>query len=108
MIENWVATETQITAADIVRRLAAIDPATFGNKQYSIVRRLIRSLRRKLAETVLMETAEQMSIQTTVRLGPVDGASYGGHSAPPTGPLAELVTPLIRAGMHQRAGNIPS
>ena len=91
MIENWVATEPQITAVDIVRRLAAIDPATFGNQQYSIVRRLIRSLRRKLAETVLVDTAEQASIPTAVRPGPVDGASCGGHSAPPTGPLVELV-----------------
>src|SRR5215207_540953 len=51
-IESWLATEPQITALAMVRRLAAIDPATFGDKQHSIVQRLLRSLRRKAAETV--------------------------------------------------------
>jgi len=46
-IESWLATEPQITALAIVRRLAAIDPATFGDQQHSIVQRLIRTLRRK-------------------------------------------------------------
>ena len=36
-IEDWLATEPQITALAIVRRLAAIDPDTFGEKQHSIV-----------------------------------------------------------------------
>ena len=43
-IESWLATEPQITALAIVRRLAAIDPATFSDKQHSIVQRLIRLL----------------------------------------------------------------
>lgn len=38
-IENWLAVEPQITALTIVRRLAAIDPSTFSNKQHSIVQR---------------------------------------------------------------------
>src|SRR5258707_8406089 len=46
-IESWLATEPQITALAIVRRLAEIDPSTFGDKQHSIVQRLLRSLRRK-------------------------------------------------------------
>jgi hypothetical protein len=40
--DSWLATEPQITALAIVRRLAAIDPATFGDKQHSIVQRLLR------------------------------------------------------------------
>ena len=88
-IESWLAAEPQITALAIVRRLAAIDPATFSDKQHSIVQRLLRSLRRKAAETVIAAMAAQTSIAADMRPGPVDGASCDGHSAPPTGPPAE-------------------
>jgi len=91
-IESWLATEPQITALAIVRRLAAIDPATFGDKQHSIVQRLLRSLRRKAAETVIVAMAAQASIAAAMKPGPVDGASCDGHSAPPTGPPAEQVS----------------
>ena len=40
-IQTWLATEPPITALAIVRRLAEIDPTTFGDKQHSIVQRLI-------------------------------------------------------------------
>jgi len=33
-IENWLAVEPQLTALTIVRRLAAIDPSTFSDKQH--------------------------------------------------------------------------
>jgi Integrase core domain len=91
-IENWLATEPQITALAIVRRLAEIDPITFGDKQHSIVQRLIRSLRRKATETVIVAMAAQASKAADTRPGPVDGASCDGHSAPPTGPLSEQVS----------------
>jgi hypothetical protein len=91
-IESWLATEPQITALAIVRRLAAIDPATFSDKQHSIVQRLIRLLRRKATETVIVAMARQVPIEAAMRLGPVDGASCDGHSAPPTGPPAEQVS----------------
>jgi hypothetical protein len=42
--ESWFAMEPQITALAIMRRLAA-DPATFSDKQHSILQPLIRSLR---------------------------------------------------------------
>ena len=45
--ENWLAVEPQITALTIVRRLAAIDPSTFGDKQHSTVQRLLRSFRQR-------------------------------------------------------------
>ena len=95
-IESWLAMEPQITALAIVRRLAAIDPATFGDQQHSIVQRLIRSLRRKATETVIVTMAAQASIAAALRLGPVDGASCDGHSAPPTGPLAEQISTRAR------------
>jgi hypothetical protein len=43
----------QLTALAIVRRLAAIHPSTFSNKQHSIVQRLLRSFRQKAAERVI-------------------------------------------------------
>jgi len=91
-IESWLATEPHITALAVVRRLAAIDPVRFGDKQHSIVQRLIRSLRRKAMETVIVTMASQAPIAVAMRPGPVGGASCAGHSAPPTGPLAEQVS----------------
>ena len=73
-IENWLATEPQITALAIVRRLAEIDPTTFGDKQHSIVQRLVRSLRRKATETVIVAMAAQASMPAAMRPGPVGGA----------------------------------
>jgi hypothetical protein len=46
-VESWIATDPQNTALAIARRLAAIDPPTFSEKQHSIVQRLMRSLRRQ-------------------------------------------------------------
>lgn len=86
-IEGWLAAEPQITALTIVGRLEEIAPAVFGAKQLSIAQRLLRSLRRKAAATVLAATTvEPASSAPPVRPGPVDGAACGGHSAPPTGP----------------------
>ena len=49
-IEDWLATEPQITALTILRRLTAINPDAFGDKQHSIVQRLLKALRRKAAQ----------------------------------------------------------
>ena len=87
-IESWLAAEPQLTALAIVRRLAAIDPATFSDKQHSIVQRLLRSLRRTAAETVIVAMATKASTAAVMRPGPVDGAACYGPSAPPTGPPA--------------------
>jgi hypothetical protein len=105
MIQNWLATEPQITALAIVGRLAAIDPATFSDKQHSIVQRLLRKLRRKATETVIVAMAAQTSIAATVRPGPVDGASCDEHSAPTTGPMTEQVSTLGRG--HRSAHTRP-
>ena len=101
-IESWLAAEPQLTALAIVRRLAPIDPATFSDKQHSIVQRLLRSLRRTAAETVIAIATQQAS---TLRPGPVDGTECYGHSAPPTGP------PAVQAstrGRHQRSAHAQS
>ena len=57
-IEGWLATEPQLTALSITRRLAVIDPATFGNAQHSIVQRLLRRLRKQTALHALAELEE--------------------------------------------------
>jgi hypothetical protein len=88
-IEGWLAAEPQLTALAIARRLAATDPATFSDKQHSIVQRLLRSLRRKTTETAIAAMTPQAPAASTMLPGPVDGAACDGHSAPPTGPPSE-------------------
>ena len=46
-IEGWFAAEPAITALAILGRLGVIDPATFDQKQHSIVQRLLKKLRAK-------------------------------------------------------------
>jgi hypothetical protein len=94
-IQSWLAAEPQLTALAIVQRLAEIDPATFSDKQHSIVQRLLRSLRRKAAGTVLVAMATKASTAVT-RPVPVDGAACDEHSAPPTGP------PAVQASARHR------
>jgi hypothetical protein len=88
-IESWLAAEPQLTALAIVRRLVEIEPSTFGDKQHSIVQRLLRSLRRKAAGRVLVAMATKASTAMVMRPRPVDGAACDEHSAPPTGPPTE-------------------
>lgn len=56
-IESWLTAEPDITALAIVRRLAGIDPATFDDRQHSIVQRLLRSLRKGAALRAIAGTA---------------------------------------------------
>jgi hypothetical protein len=88
-IEAWLAAEPDITALVIVRRLATSEPGTFGDKQHSIVQRLLRSLRRRAAETALAGVTDQAA--TAAREPPVsvDGAASRMLSAPPTAPPPE-------------------
>ena len=112
-IESWLAAEPQLTALGIVRRLAEIDPATFGGKQHSIVQRLLRALRRNAAETVIAATATPPLPAVAMRPGPVDGTACDGQAAPPTGPPLEQAS--RRSGPHRSThapdpalpGNIP-
>ncbi len=99
-IEDWLAAEPQITALSIVRRLAAIDPDTFGDKQHSIVQRLLKALRRKAAQTVIAETAAEGASQRcpTGVAGPAVGLR------PPSGPP----TPPPLQPHHQRSTPVPS
>jgi hypothetical protein len=75
--------EPQITALATVRRLAAIDPDSFGDKQHSIVQRLLKALRRKAAELAIAETAAE-GREAKMRNAGVGGPE-GGRS-PTAGP----------------------
>ena len=50
-IEGWLAEQPQLTALAIVGRLSEKHPEQFGTKQHSIVQRLLRALRRKVASS---------------------------------------------------------
>lgn len=86
-IEGWLAVEPQITALTIVGRLAAIDPATFGDKQHSIVQRLLKQLRRRAAESVLASSIETRSEKTAAGGDdPAVGQRPPSGSSPPASP----------------------
>lgn len=55
-IERWLVAEPRLTALAILGRLAERCPEQFGPPQHTIVQRLLRSLRRKAAETIIPRT----------------------------------------------------
>src|SRR3954449_10075146 len=56
-IERWLAAEPRLTALAILGRLAKRCSEQFGPPQHTIVQRLLRSLRRKAAETIILHPA---------------------------------------------------
>ena len=95
-IERWLATEPRLTALVILGRLAERCPSQFGPPQHTIVQRLLRSLRRKAAETIIPRTAEGVALAGDPGTGAA--AACDGHSA--TSP----VPPILRAMMPPRTG----
>lgn len=96
-LEGWLAAEPDITALAIVGRLARVDPATFGGKQHSTVQRLLRSLRRKAAETLLAAVTEPAVAAASDPPATVDGATSRMLSAPPTAaPPVQVATRASR------------
>jgi hypothetical protein len=113
-IQDWLTAEPDITALTIVGRLTRIDPATFGDKQHSIVQRLLRSLRRKAAETVLAGGTEPAAATETNSPVSVDGAASRMLSAPPTAAPSEQAAQRTSRqadrptkAERMRPGNIP-
>jgi hypothetical protein len=86
-IAGWLAEQPQLTAIAIVGRLREKYPE-FGTKQHSIVQRLLRVLRRKAAEQLVVQ--EPLGDTTTAAPlpGSVDASGYVGPD-PPTAPLVE-------------------
>ncbi|HXL32415.1 MAG TPA: hypothetical protein VN968_24440, partial [Bradyrhizobium sp.] len=93
-IERWLAAEPRLTALAILGRLAEHSPEQFGSPQHTIVQRLLRSLRRKAAETIIPRTAEGAAPAGDPGTGA--GAACDGHSA--TSP----VPPILRAMTQPR------
>lgn len=95
-IEGWLAAEPQLTALAIVGRLAAIDPATFGEKQKSIVQRLLKTLRAKATERLIAVTSVDGAAEkgaaggdeTTVGLRPSFVSSPPASASPQPGSSA--------------------
>src|SRR5262244_2453751 len=55
-IEGWLAAEPQLTAIAVLGRLAERFPGQFGKPQHSIVQRLLKSLRIKVAGQLIART----------------------------------------------------
>jgi hypothetical protein len=94
LIEGWLAAEPWLTAIAIVGRLADLHPDQFGNKQHSIVQRLLRALRRSAAQRLIAETAGDGYENVAQPPGAVDGSGYAGPD-PPTAPLPFQPSTLI-------------
>jgi hypothetical protein len=104
-IEGWLATEPQLTALAIVGRLSETYPEQFCKKQHSIVQRLLRALRKKIAERSMAEMSLTTPASAALLPGAVDGAACDAHSAPPTAPTVEQAGRARQPGaVHQ--GNI--
>ena len=76
MIENWLATEPQLTAIAIVSRLSDRYPEQFGKKRHSIVQRLLKSLRNNAAKKLF--TRSGATTTATFSSGSVDGSGCQG------------------------------
>lgn len=107
LIEGWLAVEPQLTAIAIVGRLADLHPDQFGKKQHSIVQRLLRALRKSVAQKLIAETAADGYESIAQPPGAVDGSGYTGPD-PPTAPLPVPASTLLNQPTSYRGppGNI--
>ena len=87
-IEYWLAAEPQLTALAILGRLIEKHPEQFGMKQHSIVQRLLKALREKVAETLIAQEPPRTTTTAAPLTGSVDGSGYHGPD-PPTVPAVE-------------------
>jgi hypothetical protein len=94
-IEDWLATEPQLTALALVGRLNEKYPEQFGMRQHSIVQRLLKALRKKAAQKLIAEEPPCAATTATPLPGPVDGSGYIGPD-PPTAPPIERASKAAR------------
>jgi hypothetical protein len=99
-IERWLASEPRLTALAILGRLAEHCSEQFGPSQHTIVQRLLRSLRRKAAETIIPRTAEGAAPDGDPGTG--GAAACDGHPATPPAP------PILRSLTKPRTGRPPA
>jgi len=74
LIAGWLAAEPQLTAIAIVTRLAERHPDQFDRKQRSIVQRLLRALRKTVAQRLIAEAATDGYERLAQLPGAVDGS----------------------------------
>ena len=98
-IEYWLAAEPQLTALAILGRLIEKHPEQFGMKQHSIVQRLLKALRKKVAETLIAQKPPRTTTTAAPSTGPVDGSGYHGPD-PPT------VLAVERASIAERLNRL--
>jgi hypothetical protein len=82
LIEGWFAAEPQVTAIAIVARLAERHPEQFGNKQHSIVQRLLRALRQTSAQRMLAKTTAEGAQASRSRPGLWTARAMEGPTRP--------------------------
>jgi hypothetical protein len=103
-IERWLAAEPRLTALAILGRLAERCPEQFGPPQHTIVQRLLRSLRRKAAETIIPYATEDVA--PSVGPGTGDVAACDGHSA--TSPVPPILPALTKPRTGRPSALYPS
>lgn len=96
-IEAWLAEQPQLTALAIVGRLSEKYPEEFGERQHSIVQRLLRALRRRAAERLVAQGPLGDATTAAPLPGVMDGSGYVGPD-PPTAPLVEQAGKAIWRG----------
>lgn len=103
-IERWLAAEPRLTALAIVGRLAEQRPEWFGPPQHTIVQRLLRSLKRKAAETTISRAVEGAALAGDPGTGAA--AAWNGHSA--TSPVPPTLRVVTQSRTSRKSGLQPS
>jgi hypothetical protein len=93
-IEHWLAAEPQLTALAIVGRLGQKYPEQFGPRQHSIVQRLLKALRKRVAERLIAQGSSGATAAASLP-GAVDGSGYDRPN-PPTAPPVEHAANALR------------
>ena len=103
-IDEWLATEPQLTALAIVGRLSEKHPEQFGSKQHSIVQRLLKALRKKAAEKLIAYELLGHATNVVASPGSVDGSGYI-RPDPPTAPPVERAWNAARLNRSVHVGS---
>jgi Integrase core domain len=107
-IEDWLAAEPQLTALAIVCRLSARHPEQFGTRQHSIVQRLLKALRKKVAEKLIAQEPPCPAIATAPLLGAVDGSGYAWPDPPTASPFEQALEVGRRNGSLHAGSSAPT
>lgn len=93
-IERWLAAEPRLTALAILGRLAEHCAEQFSPPQHAIAQRLLGSLKRKTAETIILRTAEGAVLADDPGTGAA-AACDGHYATSPVPPMLRAVMPPL-------------